>query len=99
MKLRSEQLNIASHRKMVGKSRGTIYCRVPKADKSCWVLGPGKKKGSYNQSIESKGENPRERSELESLVTQEYRKRHLLSTGVKVSHGSVLHRKVTWFGL
>lgn len=96
MKLRSEQLNIASDKKMVGKSRGTIYCRVPKVDKSRWVLGPEKEKGSYNQSIESKGENPREEvrvGELSDTGIQE--KAFGLSTGVKVSHGSVLHRKVT----
>lgn len=78
MKLRSEQLNIASHRKMVGKRRGTIYCRVPKAGKSRWVLGPGKKKKIHiTKALKIRGEIQEMRSELESLVIQEYRKRHL----------------------
>ena len=81
---------------MAGKRRGTISCRVPKVGKSCWVLGPGKKKGSYNQSIESKGGNPSDEvrvGELSDTGIQE--KAFGLSTGVKVSHWRVLHRKVT----
>lgn len=77
MKLSSKQLNIASDRKMVGKSRGTISCRVPKVDKSCWVLGPGKKKVHITRALRVRGNIQERRSELESLVIQEYRKRHL----------------------